>query len=230
MPGTRHGSRTSYGTTVISSSPWIVVSVGVVVMVVLLAIALGSYRGRGPSYEARPGPPLPTIGLAEPEPSATSPTATRSPQPAATPSRRATGRPTPQRSTPGRASEPPSATPARSPDAALIAPPPAPATTVTGRYRLVESHAAGFVGELLVSNSSTASLDWAARLTFADGRLVTAWVEGAAQGTARRIDDGFTYHSGQDLPGGASATLRFYVEGGQGRPTNCTVDGGACRL
>ncbi|MCX4388328.1 cellulose binding domain-containing protein [Micromonospora peucetia] len=230
MPGTRRTSIRSYGTTAIASSPWIVVSVGVVVMVVLLAIALGTYRGRGPAFDAQPGPPPPTAALADPAPSATS-SATRSPRAMPTPSGRATGRPTPQRPTPGRSSRPPSPTPSGSGDALLVEPPPpSAAPSVSGRYRVVASYATGFVGEVLVSNASSTGRGWTARLTFPGGRLDSAWVEGAAQGTARRIDDGFTYHSGPDLPGGASAALRFYVQGTQSRPASCTVDNGACRL
>jgi len=200
------------------------------VMVVLLAIVLGTYRGRGPAFDAQPVPPPPPIGLAEPEESAISPTATRSPQRSATPSRQATARPTAQQPTPERASSPPSAAPTRSIDAALIAPPPAPATALTGHYRVVESHTAGFLGEVVISNTSSTGRDWAAQLTFPDGRLVTAWVAGMAQGTARRVDGGFTYRSGAALPGGASVTLRFLMEGGKSNPTSCTIDGEACRL
>ncbi|MFV2116203.1 cellulose binding domain-containing protein [Micromonospora sp. LOL_025] len=230
MSGTRRTSSKSYGTTAIASSPWIVVSVGVAVMVVLLAIALGTYRGRGPAFDAQPGPPLPTVGLADPEPSATSPTATRSPRAPATSSGRSTVRPTPTRSTPARSSAPPSPTPSGSEETSLVAPPSSSASALTGRYRVVESYADGFVGEVLVSNASSTGRGWTARLTFPGARLGSAWIEGAPQGTAQRIDDGFTYRSGGDLPGGASATLRFYVQGTQSRPASCTVDGGACRL
>ncbi|MER7415867.1 cellulose-binding protein [Micromonospora peucetia] len=228
MPGTRRTSIRSYGTTAIASSPWIVVSVGVVVMVVLLAIALGTYRGRGPAFDARPGPPPPTAALAEPAPSATS-SATRSPRATPTPSGRATGRPTPERPTPGRSSRPPSPTPSGSGDGLRVEPPPPPAPPVSGRYRVVASDADGFVGEVLVSNASSTGRGWTARLTFPGGRLDSAWIEGAGQGTVRRIDDGFTYRSGHDLPGGASVALRFYVAGTQSRPASCTVDDGACR-
>ncbi|MCL7455816.1 cellulose binding domain-containing protein [Micromonospora sp. MSM11] len=229
MPETRRAPSRSYGTTAVASSPWIVVSVGVVVMVVLLAIALGTYRGRGPAFDAQPAPPLPTVGLADPEPSATSAMATRSPRATTSPSARATARPTPTRSRPERSSRPPSPTPSGS-GAALIAPPPSPASPLTGRYRVVESYADGFVGELLVGNTSSTGREWTARLTFPGARLGSAWIEGAPQGMAQRIDDGFTYRSGGDLPGGASATLRFYVQGAQSRPTSCSVDGGACRV
>ncbi|MFG1890958.1 cellulose binding domain-containing protein [Micromonospora sp. NPDC049051] len=230
MSDTRRAPSRSYGTTAVTSSPWIVVSVGVVVMVVLLAIALGTYRGRGPAFDAQPGPPLPTVGLAGPVPSAASPTATPSPRATAAPSRRATSRPTPERPTPARTSSPPSPTPAPTPTSSggtlLIAPPPSP---VTGRYRLVESFADGFVGEVLITNTSSTRRGWTAQLTFPGTRLSSAWVEGTTQGTAQRIDDGFTYRSGVDLPAGGSATLRFYVQGAQSRPASCTVDGSACR-
>ncbi|MEU9509215.1 cellulose binding domain-containing protein [Micromonospora sp. NPDC048170] len=229
MSGPSRNSSRSYGTTAIASSPWIVVSVGVVVMVVLLAIALGTYRGRGPAFDAQPGPPLPTVGPVASESSATSPTATRSPRATATASGRATGRPSPDRSTPGRSSRPPSPTPSESDGAVLIAPPPSPASPMSGRYRVVQSYSDGFVGEVVVSNASSTGRGWAARLTFQDGRLDSAWIENAPQGTAQRIDDGFTYRSGHDLAGGASVVLRFYVAGRQSSPTTCTVDGRACR-
>ena len=76
----------------------------------------------------------------------------------------------------------------------------------------------------------SAGREWTTRLTFPGARLGSAWIEGAPQGTAQRIDDGFTYRSGGDLPGGASVTLRFYVQGTQSRPTSCTIDGVSCRL
>ncbi|MEU6073505.1 cellulose binding domain-containing protein [Micromonospora sp. NPDC047074] len=226
MSGTRRTSSRSYGTTAIASSPWIVVSVGVLVMVVLLAVALGAYRGRGPAFDAQPAPP-PTVALPEPPPSATSPAAVaRSPRATPTPSGRVTGSPAPQRPTPSRGGPTPTPAPSGDDDAVLVAPPPSPASPVSGRFRVVESYAEGFVGEVVVSNASTAGREWTARLTFPDGRLGSAWIEGAPQGTARRIDDGFTYR--HDLAGGASVTLRFYFDGAQSRPTSCTVDGGTC--
>ncbi|MEU8189789.1 cellulose-binding protein, partial [Micromonospora carbonacea] len=65
MSGTRRAQPTPGANAAIASSPWIVVSVGVVVMVVLLFVALGTYRSRGPVGEAFPAPewtmPLPTL-------------------------------------------------------------------------------------------------------------------------------------------------------------------------
>ncbi|SCL69906.1 Cellulose binding domain-containing protein [Micromonospora citrea] len=226
MSGTRRTSSRSYGTTAIASSPWIVVSVGVGVMVVLLVIALGAYRGRGPAYEAQPAPPEPTLALPDPRPSGSSPSATSSPSrrasasPSARPSRSV--RPTPD---PRRTSSP---TAGGSSDAVLVVPP-SPAPPVTGRYRVVDESHGGFIGEVQVSNTSSTAREWTARLAFPGGRLGSAWLEGAPQGTVSRTDDGFTYRSGQDLAGGASVLLRFYVERADSRPTSCTVDGGTCR-
>lgn len=227
MSGTDRTPSKSYGTAAIASSPWIVVSVGVGVMVVLLVIALGAYRGRSPAFDAQPRPPEPTLALPDPRPSPSTPATTASPsrRPSPTPSGRAAGRPTPDRLTPGRT---PSPTASRTDDAVLVVPP-SPASPVSGRYRVVEQFHDGFVGEVRVSNASTTARGWTARLAFPGGRLGSAWIEGAPQGTARRTDDGFTYHSGEDLAGGASVALRFYVEHAESRPTSCTVDGGACR-
>jgi hypothetical protein len=226
MSGTGRTPSKSYGTTAIASSPWIVVSVGVGVMVVLLVIALSAYRGRSPAFDAQPRPPEPTLTLPDPRPSPSSPATTASPSRRAspTPSGRVTGRPTPSRPAGSRT---PSQTAGRTDDAVAVAPP--SASPVSGRYRVVEQFHDGFVGEVLVSNASTTAREWTARLAFPGGRLGSAWIEGAPQGTARRTDDGFTYHSGEDLAGGASVALRFYVEHAESRPTSCVVDGGACR-
>ncbi|MER7335398.1 MULTISPECIES: cellulose-binding protein [unclassified Micromonospora] len=228
----RRASSKSYGTAVIASSPWIVVSVGVGVMVVLLVVALGAYRGRGPAYDAQPEPPEPTLALPDPRPSpsvpATATATSPSRRPSPTPSAHATSRSTPDRPTPARSSRTPSPTPGGDDDAVLVLPPPT-APPVSGRYRVVDEFRGGFVGEVLVSNASPEGRAWTARLAFPGGRLANVWLEDGPQGTATRTDDGFTYRSGQDLPGGASVALRFYVERADSRPESCTVDGVACR-
>ena len=231
MSGTRRTSSKSYGTTAIASSPWIVVSVGVAVMVVLLAIALGAYRGRGPAFDAQPGPPLPTVGLADPGAVGGQPDGHalaagdgHAVRPLHQPAHPDTG-PRPPAAAPRRRRPPAGARRRRwSAAAALGVPADAAGTGWWSRTRT------GFVGEVLVGNTSSAGREWTTRLTFPGARLGSAWIEGAPQGTAQRIDDGFTYRSGGDLPGGASVTLRFYVQGTQSRPTSCTVDGVSCRL
>ncbi|MDO3703443.1 cellulose binding domain-containing protein [Micromonospora sp. C28SCA-DRY-2] len=222
MSGSGRAPRKSYGTTAVASSPWIVVSIGVAVMVVLLVVALGAYRGRSPDFDAQPGPPPPTVALPElPLP----PTGSASP----TPSQRATRTPAERssspstRPTPSRSSRAPA--PTTGGDDAPLAVPPSP---MSGRYRVVNSFHDGFIGEVLIRNSSTTDRDWTARLAFPGGRVDSAWVEGAPQGTMSRTGDGFSYRSGRDLAGGASVALRFYVERADSRPASCTVDDVAC--
>lgn len=223
MPGTRRTPSKSYGRTALASSPWIVVSIGVAVMVVLLVVALGAYRGRSPGFDAQPGPP-PTVALPE-LPLPTTGSATPTPRASRTPAARTSSPSTPDRPTPSRGSRSPSST-SSGDDAQLAAPP--PGSPVSGRYRVVESFHGGFVGEVLIRNTSSTRRDWRARLVFPGGRLVSAWLEGAPQGTADRFEDGFTYRSGEDLAGGASVALRFYVEDADSRPASCTVEGVAC--
>ncbi|MET8837819.1 cellulose binding domain-containing protein [Micromonospora sp. NPDC004540] len=208
----------------ITSSPWIIVSIGVIVMVVLLVVALGSVRGRRTYAEAPP--PAPTMSL--PQLPVTTPTipggATRPPSSAAGPvvpglSPRSTvlpARPTPS---------PPARAGARS---SRPAPPP-PAPPVTGRYGVVSSFDGGFVGEVRLVNTAGTARGWTVRLTFPRGRLVAAWVSGAEQGSGGFTDGVFTYRSGVDLAPGASVPLQFHFEQtGTTRPTSCAVDGAAC--
>jgi hypothetical protein len=224
MPGTRR-ARPSPGAA-ITSSPWIVVSIGVIVMVVLLVVALGSVRGRRTFAEAPA--PAPTMSL--PPVPVTTPSApaatTRPPASAAGPvvpglSPRSTvlpARPTPR----------PSAS-AGGGSIRPAAPPPAAPTPVTGRYGVVSSFDGGFIGEVRLVNATGAARDWTVRLAFPRGRLVAVWVSGAEQGRARFDDGVLTYRSGVDLAPGASVALQFHFERtGTTRPSSCTVDDVAC--
>ncbi|SCG43274.1 Cellulose binding domain-containing protein [Micromonospora echinaurantiaca] len=223
MSGTGRAPNKSYGTTAVASSPWIVVSIGVAVMVVLLVVALGAYRGRSPDFDAQPGPPPPTVALPElPLPPTASASPTSSARATRTPAERTVSPST--RPAPSRSSRAPSPTGGGG-DAPLAVPPSSP---LSGRYRVVNSFHGGFIGEVLIRNSSSTGRDWTARLVFPGGRLDSAWLEGGPQGTVSRTDDGFSYRSGQDLAGGASVALRFYVEDADSRPASCTVDGVAC--
>ncbi|MET8907428.1 cellulose binding domain-containing protein [Micromonospora sp. NPDC004551] len=228
MPGMRR-VRPSPGAA-ITSSPWIVVSIGVIVMVVLLAVALGSVRGRRTYAEAPP--PAPTMSLPPvPVTTPTAPDATtaRPPTSAAGPvvpglSPRSTA--FPARPTPRASSD------AGGPGSRPAAPPSAPPTTpspVTGRYGVVSSFDGGFVGEVRLVNTAGAARGWTVRLTFPRGRLVAAWVSGAPQGSGGFTDGVFSYRSGVDLAPGASVALQFHFEQtGTTRPTTCAVDGAPC--
>ncbi|MFF0231027.1 cellulose binding domain-containing protein [Micromonospora sp. NPDC005254] len=227
MSGMRRASRPSHGPAAIASSPWIVVCAGLVVMVVLLFVALGAYRGRSPAVDDGPPPaglPLPQAPVTPSDLSST---------------------PLPERAPvlPGlspRASGPPPSTPAMSRPPAVgptVAPtslrpsagvPPQQPPAVSGRYRVVQSFDGGFIGEVLIINASGVDRGWTVRFEFAGGRLVTTWVEGVPQGTVRQFDGGFTYVSGVDVPAGGSVALRFHLERASTRPRGCTVDGARC--
>ncbi|MET8234090.1 cellulose binding domain-containing protein [Micromonospora sp. NPDC005298] len=222
MSGMRRARRPSRGPVAIASSPWIVVLAGVVVMVVLLIVALGAYRGRSPASDAGSPPPalpLPRVPSGEPAPAATGSSAPEL-RPGLSP--RASGVPS---SGPAVTWAPTVAsTPAREPTRAPQAPPP-----VSGRYRVVQSFDGGFIGEVLVVNASGVRRGWSVRFEFSGGgRLVTTWVEGVPQGTVRQFDGGFTYVSGVDVPPGGSAALRFHLERASVTPRGCTVDGVRC--
>ncbi|MGN9775821.1 cellulose binding domain-containing protein [Micromonospora sp. H33] len=215
----RRAPGSSRATAAIASSPWILVAAGVVVMVVLLVIALGAYRGRT-GVDTPPDPPAPPLLLPEVPPSSSAaPVPTGPVRPGVSP--RATVQPTTGVATP------PRPTPGVTSRAARPTPPPAP-TGMTGRYRVVNSFDGGFIGEVLVRNGTADRRGWTVRLTYAGGRFVTAWVENTEQGRATVTEDGFAYRSGVDVAPGGTATLRFHMERTDSRPTGCTVDGAPC--
>ncbi|MER7586661.1 cellulose binding domain-containing protein [Micromonospora sp. NPDC127501] len=221
----RRVPRPPRGPVAIATSPWIVVGAGVVVMVVLLIVALGTYRGRSPAPDGAQPPALP-VPSAVVAPSV--PTSVPSPAPVLPGiSGRASGLP------PSAAAGSPSADPTvgptgrptatRSPSRAAPGQP-----AMTGRYRVVQSFDGGFIGEVAMVNTSARSRGWTVRLEFSGGRLVTTWVEGVPQGTVRQSDDGFTYVSGVEVPPGGSVSLRFHMERASSTPRECTVDGVRC--
>ncbi|QLQ36827.1 cellulose binding domain-containing protein [Micromonospora robiginosa] len=213
----------------ITSSPWVLVATGVIVMVVLLVVALGSVRGRrtfptqGPTDPAMSLPGLPVAPATSPAVTgqASSPV-TRPVAPGLSP--RSTvlpARPTPAASTGSPRGDVRPASPAP--------PPPAPPSAVTGRYGVVSTFDGGFIGEVLLANTGRSARGWTVRLTFPQGRLVTAWVEGAEQGRFGFEGGVFTYRSGVDLAAGASVPVRFHFERtGTTRPDSCAVDGATC--
>ncbi|MEH1059427.1 hypothetical protein V6U89_29995 [Micromonospora sp. CPCC 206171] len=88
-----------------------------------------------------------------------------------------------------------------------------------------------FIGEVLLTNAAAGPRPWTVRLVPPAGsRLVTSWVEGAPQGSARMSDGVFTDTSGVDLDSREVRPLWFHFEqtGGNPRPSGCTVDGAAC--
>lgn len=210
-----------------ASSPWILVAAGVVVMVVLLVVALGSVRGRSTFPAAGPADPVMSLPHVPLTPTAVTPTgpspvsATAAVVPGLSP--RSTvlpARPTPAAPTPSPRGV---ARPVLPPT-----PPPTPPSAVTGRYSVPSVFDGGFIGEVLLVNTARTSRGWTVRAVFPGGRLVTAWVEGAEQGVFRFDDGVFTYRSGFALAPGQSLPVRFHIERAGARPVSCTVDGTPC--
>jgi hypothetical protein len=227
MSGMRRVPRPPHGPVAIATSPWIVVGAGVVVMVVLLIVALGAYRGRSPAPHGAQPPALPVpSGVVAPS----VPTSVPSPAPVLPGiSGRASGLPPSAAAGSGSPSADPTVGPIGKPSATRSPSRAAPGQpAMTGRYRVVQSFDGGFIGEVAMVNTSTRSRGWTVRLEFSGGRLVTAWVEGVPQGTIRQSDDGFTYVSGVDVSPGGSVSLRFHMERASHTPRECTVDGVRC--
>lgn len=104
---------------------------------------------------------------------------------------------------------------------------------MTGRYRVVDSFADGFIGEVLVANTTGAARDWTVRLRFSDdvGALRTSWVEGAPQASLDVAGDTFVWSSGAPVAARSSVALRFHVNrsGTDEQPSACSVNGTTCR-
>ncbi|OWV04017.1 hypothetical protein B5D80_21125 [Micromonospora wenchangensis] len=253
MSGMRRAQPRAHGAGALASSPWVVVATGVLVMVVLLIVALASYRSRGPAFEARPADPLPTYSLPGsgatnparvaanlPEPVVPGLTPRRTdPPPVEVPVVVVPGGPSGGDDVPtpsaGGVVPPPGDPGGGQPRPTTPAPPPPaapPSSPVTGRFSVRDSwNNEAFIGEVLLYNRDRVSRPWTVRLVPPPGsRLVTSWVEGAPQGTPRMSGGVFTYTSGVNVGPGASVPLRFHFEntGGSIRPSRCTVDGVPC--
>ncbi|MBQ1043479.1 MULTISPECIES: cellulose binding domain-containing protein [unclassified Micromonospora] len=212
-----------------TSSPWILVATGVVVMVVLLAVALGSVRGRSTFPAADPADPLmplPSVPLTPTAVGASGPSPVSSTTAPVMPGLSPRSTVLPAAPTPAAPTSSPRAV-AR-PVLPPSPPPPPPPSAVTGRYSVHSAFEGGFIGEVLLVNTARTHRGWTVRAVFPGGRLVTAWVEGAEQGVFGFADGVFTYRSGFDLAPGQSLPVRFHIERASARPASCTVDGTPC--
>ncbi|MGW3899191.1 hypothetical protein ACWD6L_28775 [Micromonospora profundi] len=215
------GAEGSRAARVLVSVPWIVVLVGVCALVVLLVIAMLSFRGRERDGGPQAAPPvfLPTV------PPASSSAA--SPTPAAV--ERRTASPRPSRST--RTPSPQATTP--SPGTAKTSAPPAglaPANgVVTARYQVGTSDSDAV---LSLRNESDRPVGWRVELAYADdvrGLRVSgeAGISVSAQGGGKYVVSG-----GASLVSGGTSTLRLRLgwSGSAQRPSRCTINGAACRI
>lgn len=199
--------------------PWLPTVVGVVVLIGLLVFALVSLRpdDRGPARPpAQADTPPFLAGPSVPDASTSTP-AVATPEATLNSPRRPT--PSPSLS---RAIE----TPARRPPA------PAPDPDLTGRYRTVQTFDGGFIGEVLVTNSSSAGRRWTVRLRFPPtiGPMRTFWVESAPQATLKQEGEVFAFTGSVPVDARGSVALRFQFDRRNAvtTPLTCDVNGTAC--
>jgi len=210
--------------------PWTPTLIGVLALVVLLIIAATRFASSPapaalpPAATFLPPPVLAPIPL---PPGQALPPLSPAP-PAASVDTAASARPGKQVIP---ATAPTSPRPSRSSSRPTTAPAPSPGP-VSGHYRVMDSYADSFIGEVLVANSSGSDRDWRVELRFpaAVGDLITSWVEGAPQATLRRSGASYIWSSGVPVPAGSQVPLRFHFRsaGSGNLPTACTVNGGAC--
>ncbi|MGW0505378.1 cellulose binding domain-containing protein [Micromonospora sp. NPDC003241] len=207
-------------------------SIGLLAMVMLFVIAIGAYRGPGPEFD--PGPQGPAAAPPIPERASSAGREAASPPAPAVPglSPRKTDPPSeagitsPEPSPPGVST--PQAPPMVSSPPRSSAPPVAKPAPIEAQYRVMDTFQGGFIAEVLIRNTSRGDLGWVARVEYAGGRVVTAWLEGVPQGTFDGRRGTLTYRSGPHLSAGASVALRFHIEFADPSPRNCSVSGSAC--
>jgi hypothetical protein len=97
---------------------------------------------------------------------------------------------------------------------------------------VLNSYVDSFIGEVLVSNSSSSPHDWSVRLRFSSnvGNLRTSWVESQPQATLTRSGQTFIWTSTVPVNAGSSVALRFQFDrsGTNSNPVTCTVNGANC--
>ncbi|MFF4875609.1 cellulose binding domain-containing protein [Micromonospora sp. NPDC000668] len=210
-------------TRVLASVPWIVVLLGVCVLVVLLVVALLSFRTREREGAPVAAPPvfLPTVPAAASSGGGPTPGAERrsaSPRPS-----RSTRTPSPRVTTsspaPGRTSAP--------------AVPLGPAgDTVTARYQVGTDGRDGTAAVLSITNGSSRSMDWRVELAFDDDMRVLRVSDDSGISVSARGDGEFVLRGTRSLDPGDTRTLRLRVgwDDSAERPVRCTVNGADCQL
>ncbi|MEV6814744.1 cellulose binding domain-containing protein [Micromonospora sp. NPDC051296] len=232
--GEEAGGRTARR--VIASAPWVVVLLGTALLVVMLVVAVLSFRGPERPTQSALAPPmsLPIPAAADTLAPEDSPSGPNSPsQPSGV-------SPTPS----GSSAQPaiPSRTAsAAAPSSAGVAPtssaPEEPlSATDTGEvavsYKVLNEDETSFRARLSVSNGGGESRDWRVELRFTGD--VTGISASSGPGVSVTIKDtGWYLLSGtRPLDAGSSQTvhLRFSRTGGGVYPALCTVNGSACAV
>ncbi|MFG1764284.1 hypothetical protein ACGFIH_13215 [Micromonospora parva] len=223
------GAADSRAARVLVSVPWIVVLLGVCALVVLLVVALLSFRERERDAGPQAAPPafLPTMPAGasttggptpaaverrsvSPRPSRSSPSPSPSPSPRAT----ATGSPTPGRTS-------------------VLSAPTEPADEpVSARYQVGTDGWNGEAAILSIANTSSRSVDWQVELAFDDDTWALRVGDDSGVSVRGRGNGEFVVRGTRSLEPGDSRTLRLRVGLGESaqRPLACTINGVDCRI
>ncbi|WP_328652979.1 hypothetical protein OG598_03435 [Micromonospora sp. NBC_00330] len=217
------GAADSRAARVLASVPWIVVLLGVCALVVLLVIALLSFRTRERDTPPQAAPPafLPTVPAAA--------SATGGPTPAAVERRSVSPRPSRSSRTPSpRATVTGSPTPGRT--SVLMAP--SADDTVSARYEVGSNGWDGDAAVLAIANESSRSMDWQVELVFDDDTWTLRVSDDSGVSVRGRGHGEFVLRGTRSLDAGDSRTLRLRVGWGDSaqRPVKCTVNGVDCRI
>ncbi|WP_433262411.1 hypothetical protein ACQPWR_22870 [Micromonospora vinacea] len=219
------GAAASRAARVLASVPWIVVLLGVCALVVLLVIALLSFRTRERDAPTQAAPPafLPTVPAAA--------SATGGPTPAGVERRSVSPRPSRSSRTPSpRASVTGSPTPGRT--SVLIAPTAAADDAVSARYQVGTDGWDGDAAVLSIANESSQSVDWQVELAYDDDTWALRVGDDSGVSVRGRGDGEFVLHGTRSLGPGDSRTVRLRVGWGESaeRPLRCTINGVDCRI
>ncbi|MET7704498.1 hypothetical protein [Micromonospora sp. NPDC005413] len=219
------GAAGSRAARVLASVPWIVVLLGVGALVVLLVVALLSFRTRERDAPPHAAPPvfLPTMPAAA--------SATGGPTPAAVERRTVSPRPSRSSRAPSpRATVTGSPTPGRTSAPPVLA---APANdTVSARYQVGTDGWDGDAAVLSIANESSRSVDWLVELAFDDDMWALRVADDSGISVRGRGNGEFVLRGTRSLDPGDSRTLRLRLGRGESaeRPLRCTINGVDCRL
>ncbi|WP_406062718.1 hypothetical protein [Micromonospora sp. NBC_00860] len=219
------GAAVSRAARVLASVPWIVVLLGVCALVVLLVIALLSFRTRERDAPPQAAPPafLPTVPAAA--------SATGGPTPAGVERRSVSPRPSRSSRTPSpRATAAGSPTPGRT--SVLIAPTAPADDTVNARYEVGTDGWDGDAAVLSIANESSQSVDWQVELAYDDDTWALRVGDDSGVSVRGRGDGEFVLRGTRSLGPGDSRTVRLRVGWGESaeRPHRCTINGVDCRI
>ncbi|MEU8256402.1 hypothetical protein AB0C06_19310 [Micromonospora inaquosa] len=219
------GAADSRAARVLVSVPWIVVLLGVCALVVLLVVALLSFRTRERDAAPQSAPPafLPTMPAAA--------SATGGPTPVGVERRSASPRPSRSSRTPSpRATVTGSPTPGRT--GVLTAPTTPAGDTASARYQVGTNGWDGDAAVLSIANKSSLSVDWQVELTFDDDTWALRVGDDSGVSVRGRGNGEFVLRGTRSLEAGDSRTLRLRVGWGDSaqRPLKCTINGVGCRI